>query len=53
MRGSPKSGPPNTFKGRFFLAAFHAHFCWFPAIAQETRGNDASGPGTTPAQRRS
>jgi len=48
MRGSPKSGPPNTLKGLFFLAAFHALFCLFPAIAQETRGNDASGPKYDP-----
>lgn len=48
MRGSPKSGPPNTLKGLFFIAAFHALFCWFPAIAQETRGNDAIAPKYDP-----
>jgi hypothetical protein len=37
-------GPPNTLKALFFLSAFHALSCWFPAIAQETRGNDANGP---------
>ena len=33
MRGLSKSGPPNTLKGLFFLAAFHALVCLFLAIA--------------------